>query len=336
MVGEQYTFRDSQFAETQFLRDVADAIQNAKNRLTELSDDIDKIDLQDSVKKAAHLEAINFITDNAQRMLTNAFMQAIQDTVEYNHELFITPSMVAIQQHWQDVMSVVPLTPGKVQVDIDFTPLGDIKNYAAAVQQARTALGFKMTTPPESRSIYWARNIYGVDREGARVTTTPAGHEKSKDVTANYLGKWKNTVQTRLTFIEAGTAPWWYILNYGNTDAFGESEGTPYPVVSPTHFIEVLETQVKEIFNQIYSESLQEWETWYADKIADDYGLKKFDDFDAVAKVVEPEIVKQIEKQEKLEPRNTAIGTITQDGKVWDIYISSKGRISKRYSLSKN
>ncbi len=339
MAHEVFTYWDIQITETQLLIDVADAISDATERLRKLSEDVDQVELRKAVEKAAHVEAINFITDRAEQFLTDAFMQAIFNTVEYNHALFIGRSQEAIQMHWREVLSVIPLSPGKVRVDVDFNPLGDIETYAAAVEAAREALGFKMTSAPESRSIYWARNIYGVSREGAKIGKTldrGPGKTQTIDITSSYLGKWETTIKTRLGFLESGQAPWWYILNHGNVDAFSESSGTPYPVIQGTHFIEVLETQIKEIFNQIYRESLQGWEEWYADLIAEDYGLDQFDDFDVIASTIEPEVVKQIERQEELKPTNKAMGTIEQDGKVYDLYVTSRGRIGKRYSLSKN
>ena len=336
MAHEVFTASDIQFTETQFLRDVANAISDATKNLVELSSDLQKIDLEQSVKKGAHLEAVNFITDRAEEMITNAFMSAIFSSVEYNHELFVGRSQEAVQMHWRDILAIVPSSPGSVIVQVNFEVLGDVESYAAAVAQARETLGFKMTSSPESRSIYWARNIYGVDREGKTVKVTPKGQRKSKDVTANYLGKWVKTVKTRLSYIESGQAPWWYLLNYGNQDAFSESSGMPYPVVPPMHFVEVLETQILDIFTRIYRESLQEWKEWYADAIADDYGLKEFDDPDEVLRVIEPKIAEQIEKREVLEPTNRTIGLIKQDSKTWELYVSSGGRISKRYSLSKN
>lgn len=336
MAHEHFTATDIDFIETQFLRDVANAISDATENLVELSDDLRVVDLEAIVKKGAHLEAINFITDRAEEMITNSFMSAIFSSVEYNHELFIGRSQEAITTHWREILSVIPTSPGKVVVEVDFNVLGDIESYAAAVQQARETLGFKMTTSPESRSIYWARNIYGVDREGMTIKVTPAGKKRSKDVTANYLGKWIKTVSTRLGYIESGQAPWWYLINHGNQDAFNESSGTPYPVVQPTHFVEVLEAQVLEIFIRIYRESLQKWEEWYADAIADDYGLKEFDDPDEVLRVIEPKIAEQIEKREVLDPTDRTIGFIKQDSTTWELYVSSGGRISRRYSLSKN
>ena len=336
MAHEVFTASDIQLTETQFLRDVANAISDAAENLVELSDDLQQLDLAQTVKKGAHLEAINFITDRAEEMLTNAFMSAIFSSVEYNHELFIGRSQEAVQMHWRDILAIVPTSPGKVVVEADFEVLGNVASYATAVDQARESLGFKMTGAPESRSIYWARNIYGVDREGVTIKVTPKGKKRSKDVTANYLGKWVKTVKTRLSFIESGQAPWWYLINYGNQDAFNESSGMPYPVVQPTHFVEVLEAQVLDIFTRIYRESLDAWEEWYADAIADDYGLKEFDNPDEVLRVIEPKIAEQIERREVLEPTNRTIGLIKQDNKTWEIYVSAGGRISKRYSLSKN
>jgi len=107
-------------------------------------------------------------------------------------------------------------------------------------------------------------------------------------------------------------------------------------VVQPSHFVEVLEAQVFDIFDRIYRESIQEWENWYADAIADDYGLKEFDDLDEVLRVIEPKLAEQIERREVLEPTNRTIGLIKQDSKTWELYVSTGGRISKRYSLSKN
>lgn len=336
MANEYFSASDVQFTETQFLRDVERAISDATENLVELSDDLRELDLANSVKRGAHLEAINFITDRAEDMITNAFMTAIFSSIEYNHELFIGRSQEAVTTHWREILSVIPTSPGNVIVETNFDVLGDIESYAAAVQQARESLGFKMTTSPESRSIYWARNIYGVDREGRTIKVTPKGQKKSKDVTANYLGKWKTTVSTRLGYIAAGQAPWWYLVNYGNVGTFEDSEGTPYPVVEPTHFVEVLEAQVLDIFYRIYRESLDAWEEWYADAIADDYGLKEFDDPDEVLRVIEPKIAEQIERQEVLEPTNKTVGFIRQDNKTWELYVSENGRISRRYSLSKN
>lgn len=336
MAHEQFNYSDIQFTETKLLDDVADAISDAAEKLIRLSSDIDQIELRKSIEKAAHIEAVNFITERAEEMTTNAFMEAIFNTVEYNHELFIGRSQEAIATHWREILYIVPNSPGNVLVEADFNVLGDVESYATAVDATREALGFKMTSSPESRSIYWARNIYGVDREGGTIRVTPAGHKRSKDVTTNYLGKWKKTIKTRLGFIEAGLAPWWYLINYGNVDAFDESSGMPYPVVQATHFVEELEMQVLDIFKRIYKESLQEWETWYANAIAEDYGLDKFDDFDTIASVIESEIVETIERQEELKPTNKTLGYIEQDGKIYDLYVSSRGKIGKRYSLSKN
>ena len=336
MAHEQFTYSDIQITETQFLRAVDDAIQDATRKLIELSDDVDQIDLQKSIKKAAHLEAINFVTTRAEEMIINAFMEAIFNTVEYNHELFIGRSQEAVQMHWKDILYIVPNSPGEVFIEADFGILGDIEVYASAVNATRKALGFKMTSAPESRSIYWARNIYGVDREGRAIKVRVKGRDFSKDVTSSYLGKWVKTVKTRLGFIKPGLAPWWYLINFGNQDAFNESEGMPYPVVQATLFVQELEMQVLDIFKRIYKESLQEWENWYANAIADDYGLDRFDDFDALASVVEPDIVESIEKQEELKPTNKTLGYIEQDGKMYELYVSSKGKIGRRYSLSKN
>ena len=341
MVDGTLGFTDINIAETKLLEDVENAISTASQRLRELSDDLTRIEAQKAVEKAAHLEAINYITDRAELILTNAFMEAIFDTVEYNDPLFLEPSQEAIRLHWQEVLSIIPNSPGNVTVKVDFSPLGDIETYAAAVQSTREVLGFKMTARPESRSIYWQRNIYSVDREGGKVFKVLEGYGRGSktrniDITHSYRGKWEKTVRTRINLVPAGTAPWWYLINYGNKNAFQGSTGEPYPEFSGRYFVEKVEVQIKEIFDQIYQESLQEWEDWYADKLADDYGLKQFDDFDNVASVLEPAIVEQIEREEQLKPTNTALGTIEQDGKVYDLYVTSKGKIARRYSLSKN
>lgn len=336
MAHEYYTADDIELVETAFLGDVEKAISDARENLVAYEDYLEEANVELAAMKGAHLEAINFITDRTEDMIRNAFMEAIFASVEYNHELFIGRSLEAVGAHWQEVLFVIPGTPGNVTVETDFNAFGDIESYAAAVEQARNDLGFKMTTNATSRSIYWARNIYGVDREGRTVRVTPSGHKKSRDVTANYLGKWIKTILTRLKYVEAGKAPWWYLVNYGNVDGFEGSEGNPYPVVSPTYFVEVLETQILDIFKRIYNASLEGWSEWYTDHVEDDYGLKEFDDPREVLDAIEPKIVEQIQNQEPLKPTNVAIGLIRQDGKMWDLYIASGGQIRKRYSLSKN
>jgi len=342
MVNEYYSASDIEFAETKLFRDVANAVQNASDVLISISNDIDQIDLRDAVEKAAHLEAINFITERAEDIITTAFMSALFSSVEYNHELFVSRSREAISQHWQDILYVAAGSPGVAYVRTDFYVLGDIESYAAAVDAARQVLELKMTDPPSSRSLFWARNIYGVDREGKSVKRTKkkkkseGGGTETVDVTEKYIGKWYETVSTRLNFIEAGQAPWWYILNYGNEDAFSEGEGTPYPIVHGTNFVQVLEAQIKDMFDRIYRQSLREWEKWYADAVAKDYGLDQFDDPDEVLNVLEARLVEIIERNEELEPTNRTVGILKENDIVWELYISSNGKISKRYSLSKN
>ena len=340
MANEYYSATDIQFSETQLLRDLANAVQDATDTLISITTDLREVELRKGIEKAAHLEAINFITDRAEDILSTAFMAALFSSVEYNHELFVGRSMDAIKAHWDDILYVTESgNPGDVVVRTDFYVLGDIDMYAQAVEATRTALELKMTDPPSSRSLFWARNIYGVDREGKSVKRSKKkkdGTTETVDVTEKYIGKWYLTVSTRLGFIEADKAPWWYILNYGNEDAFSESEGMPYPLVHGTNFVQVLETQVKDMFDRIYRQSLAEWENWYADALARDYGLDDFDDPDEVLRVLEPKLVEQIERQEELEPTNRTVGILKENDIVYELYISSNGRISRRYSLSKN
>jgi hypothetical protein len=100
--------------------------------------------------------------------------------------------------------------------------------------------------------------------------------------------------------------------------------------------VQVLEAQIKDMFDRIYRQSLREWEKWYADAVAKDYGLDQFDDPDEVLNVLEARLVEIIERNEELEPTNRTVGILKENDIVWELYISSNGKISKRYSLSKN
>ncbi len=304
--------------ERELLKTIA---ENAKNFLLVLNK-VDKKSIE-SVKKMAHISAINAISDKVFSVFKRHFIEAIIKSVEYNHELFVNQTLRALEAHQNELISIIPDgEPGKIFVNLNMNVLGTIDEYAAAVEMTREELGIAKIPDANIRSVIWAEKIYGVAREGVRVTKLNTDELEEEDITDRYEGLWERTITTRLSFLDPLSAPWWYILNYGNINLrFSEGdEGIPYPTIEPTYFLDNIVIEINNLFYAYYNNAFKSTFTKFGEVLA-----KETDDF----------VSKYIETITNYDPSKgmKTLNTLEYNDKIWELYITSRGRVGLRYSL---
>ena len=216
---------------------------------------------QDAVKNLdpkllASEEAFQRTWLKANTILRKNAVQAAMSTDEYNDEFFIS----RLEEATSDEACIsYNVTGDSINVIIDLNvTAGSLEDYIDAVEAWRSEhYGDKARPSPDLASRMWAEKIYGVDREGKSVLRWNKKHTKSHDVTANFEGKYWQTMEERLE-MSGKIAPFWQLLNDGNT---GGGEGTPYPAQEPTYFVEKSEAETSLFYNNTYISLITKLET---------------------------------------------------------------------------
>lgn len=196
------------------------------------------------------------------QILVNEAIKALSQSVEYNQPVFINGLLAACS----DVTCIAISRDSKnfkVIIDLNITA-GNLNQWGEAVKAVRKNMNMGKA-PANIASKMFAEKYFGVDVLGNTITRTrtnkKTGETISKDVTANYKGKYIATIQQRLN--ESGAlAPWWMLLNYGSpsfklsSDRGGYSELT----TPQTLFIQKAQTIIEGIITSNFPKKLKEWD----------------------------------------------------------------------------
>ena len=205
--------------------------------------------LLDEVKFATKLEGKLVLKKNA--------TEAIEETVEFDLNVFKNPLYEAIENDETYVFSSEPGSIKGINIDLDKTA-GTLKDYAAGVLSARQ--NTSMTMGAESASRFWALFIYGSEREGKKFYTTyGAGgpREHKYDRTPRLQKLYKEIIRHRVLNSNGKLAPWWRILNNGTGQTLKSNRGgTPWPNYGPTNFVEKSEKEIRKYYRELYDNTL--------------------------------------------------------------------------------
>lgn len=202
------------------------------------------------------IDTLNEIGKKPIQILRKNAYSAMETSEEFSYDPYENGLQSALRSGESIRISRVGKS-SNVFIDMDRV-CGNIEEYAAAVKQAREDLGIGKLTKirPESGSIFWARNIWGVFK-GESVTKTNKKGE-TIDITENYLGKYELTIATRMEYFNS-PAPWWSLLDQGNAGGFPEdSGGFPTPNLAPTNFVNKSKLEIEELFNNIFQNKIIE------------------------------------------------------------------------------
>ena len=336
-IPTSYDIAGVKFDEEILMNKIADAVYDYQTRIQQLELDLETLEDSEAVAKYAHLEAFNVIQELATNFLLQKLKEATESTVEYNIPLFTNRMEEAIYFNKNNLIQLQSETPGELNVNINMYLLGDPEEYASAVRVARDELGIGKIPDPEVRSHIWEEKIYGTEREGRKIEH----HKTGEDITDSYIGLYTQTFVARLSDLGPDKAPWWYFINFGNLDMFaGEAEeegGAPYPVIEPTYFVTKAESAIYSAFDELYNSIISEAELVYSDLLYDDYDIEGTagDTGQIIEEVADVTLDEILEKADKA-PTHKTIEVVEYNNTQWELYVTSTGKIGRRYSLAKN
>jgi len=182
--------------------------------------------------------ALGRVQDQIQALLLKNLKTAITQTKEFN-----TPEL-------KDHLLTVFSNPEIIRADAKgrlnlFTGAENIAgswtDFDDGIRVVRQELNISRGGTPEERSRIWRDLIYRPAREGAAAPVSQKPGTK-KDFRSRAKEQYERTIEARL-IVWGNLAPFWLILNYGNTSGPIGKGGTPYPNNPPTFFLENTEDQ---------------------------------------------------------------------------------------------
>jgi hypothetical protein len=227
-----------------------------------------------AARKAAEIIAIDEIlladegTESiALRVLTQVALDACAESKEYDYGLFTKRLTGAIIANADNIFRV--FIAGK-KINIDLSPLGFTGQWIAAAAAARqkfdigkSRLAKKRIGGVHAASQFWMEKIYKPAREGKAIpqkrkkselppSLEASGHLLQPKVATSPKEKYDKIIKERLSYFSEKQAPFWEILDKGNTTIKG-GEGTPYPIFGPTEFVDKAAKILTALFRQSIS-----------------------------------------------------------------------------------
>lgn len=250
--------------------------------IDEIEDEEELLNREKTIDKEAFLQAVEFISDNTQKYINAGVLDAMYQTFEFNYQPYIDHMLGAIALNYENMVKIKPLTLidyRDIDIDVDFTPLGNIEIYAEAVEATRKELPEKVTEDPKAASRMWREKIFKTAREGGKVyrhkKDRKTGKETKVDVTYKYIGRYYDTIVSRLSKLPQNKAPFWYLIEYGNINIEGfNKKGTPYPSLRELKMIGKIEATIRADFNTAYRKFSVEIENIISDKLWGEFGFK--------------------------------------------------------------
>lgn len=332
-----YTASQGKWDVEEIMDDIADSVTAYGERLENIENAVDLLEDLDAVDKYAHLEAFNLVSEKALGFLEAEIKAATAITREFNHPIFTEQMENALAEHGSELIRIEAdeNIPGIANVTINMYALGNPEDWIEAVKEARGSLGLGNITDNKIRSKIW-KEIYQIDREAG----TKIHPRTDEDVTERYVGKYFRTISERLTSISPDKAPWWYFINFGNkvSGEVGENAATPYPEYDPTNFVVLAELAIEAAFLDTFRDLRDESERVYSDLLEKDYpeievtNVTTGGAFRVGVEIDGDDLIERIIHAET----NKTIDVVEYNNVQWDLYITSTGKLGRRYSLAKN
>jgi hypothetical protein len=235
---------------------ILEAIQRLEDRINYLKATIERLEVkarEDEIPRRIAREMLHSTEEEAIRLLELNSANALEQTEEFNSSMFKADLLAAVRD--PDTYRIKPTSNNKdVEVDIDLNrTAGSLEDYAKGVKYAREH--FKGTMDAQSASNFWALFLYGAAREGKRIVT-----KRGKDRTEYHVALYERTIALR-KMGSAKLAPWWGLVEWGNTDIDLESDrgGEPYPYYGGQYFVLKSEEQTRAFYKDTLTEYMERY-----------------------------------------------------------------------------
>jgi len=235
-------------------------IESALDELLDGTSDLSDGD-KDHASILAFEQAANLVDEVGLGILLKHVRKALYTSGEFNYAAFVNQMVGACTLKYPEMVDVVHDTENnKIITSVDFSPLGDIELYAAAVETVREQLQsdkeMQVVADPGMRSHFWKEKIYGAGREGRMVLRRKYNRQTKEyemiDVTDSFTEKYDSTIAARLNLFNNDEAPFWPLLEYGHSAYGAGGGGTAYPKLRGQHFISKIGKEIDDVFKSVY------------------------------------------------------------------------------------
>lgn len=313
--------------------------------IKEIQEVVDIVEAENYLYKQAFLYSVDFIQDYIMDLLHYNAIKACVQTKEFNYKPFIDTLLEAITYHIDEIVKIIPKEAEQdVEIELDFSPLGDIEEYAEAVQSVRDYFLGGVKTSPQVASHMWKEKYYGTAREGKKIVKKLKGKGKDEesrevDITEKYIQAYQETILERMKLLGT-SAPFWYLIEHGNIDIkfLSDSGGIPYPVFAGTHFIENTEFAIWKIFDDLLRKNRKRAEDFVVEYISSIYNLPKLSGglknyLENLDSIMRKKILEEIGKQSadiELKKSWELITKIKSVNKTYEFYKTRGGKLGAR------
>lgn len=320
-----------------FINDWSESLGNIESFISNLVNNFTEKEAQEQILHRAFNLTTNELARQVRFILSDIIIYAAKQTVEYNYAPYLTQLQRAINAHWQDAISIEYSDTGIYDVSVDLDAFGFLFEWGWAVKQTRDLMRTGLMGEPR-RSQVWAEKIYGVDREGVRITKTVRDNKgkttSTNDITDRYEGLYGLTVITRLSFLRQNTAPFIHLIRTGNAGAkidFSDHGGTAYPTFAGIDFVPKIQDRITEVFDALFSKYLKQITNQYDDYFLD-LGISPS------ARGLDEEIASRVDQVLEREDRaviseqlgQRSFERINVEGGEVQLYFTKRGRIAAR------
>ena len=317
---------------------ISDRAEELANAINRIDDEIDLLERQKTVEKEAFLEATELISNNLEDHIKAVVLDAMYQSYEFNYPAYIERMLSAISANYTQMVTISSnKNVNTFNVTVDLTKLGNIADYAKAVDSVRGSFSRPVTSDPAAASRMWKEKIFKTAREGGKVFRSKkdkkTGKEIKIDVTHLYIQKYNETINARLSELPTNQAPFWYLIEHGNISAPGfNKEGTPYPVVQRINMSEQIAQHLEKAHKKAYTSLLTSIEQAISDRLWGQFG---FSGTAPGLKEIEKEVVKKFKedftKRGPIEIETGATLSVVKGvDRVFESFRTSAGNIAVR------
>lgn len=258
------------------LKDRSDELERVVEELDSTILELEEDKIADKICGILFYEEMGSELEN---LVINGFISAAVTSGEFNFAPYIAQLEIAVRANMENIVKWY-YNGENWNFMFDPSYLGDVVEWAAAVRAARGTAPtrgkpitdnarfrypYEEIDEPELSTRMWAEKYYGVDREGKHVIRVRFKSKRDEktgkfvksdeteevDVTERFKGKYTKTINDRISFLRPDKAPFWYIIEHGNSSLNGfDDVGDPYPIVYPNP----IEMEIRSMFDRIWDE----------------------------------------------------------------------------------
>lgn len=226
-------------------------------------------------------------------------------------------------------------------IKVDTSKFGHIDEWATAVKATRRQLEAESNSKFKNKkarkfnidlaSHMWKEKIYRPAREGSTYSKRIYDRKTRSysEATLGDTGKYDRTIELRLANLpDSSHAPFWYLLEHGNTNVKTLSAGgTPYPVVQPQRIVEKFTRVAKSMLDAMIAEQMSISEREFFTEIEKGTGLKFTTTLRTLLKDYESQVTLVINSLGDIKKVdiNGTIAKITTANKTYEIVRTSRG-----------